>query len=69
MPQATIKMQQTQPLAQAPAPALRTAGAPMAAAAAATASAEADPLVGILSWVTLVAALAAAVLSYLAFSA
>jgi hypothetical protein len=67
MPQATIRMQQTQPLA-APGtvPALRSAPA---VAAATPASTTEDPLIGILSWAALAASLVAAALGYLAFAA
>lgn len=65
MPQATIKMQQTQPLAQSPGPLLR----PASSATTVETISESDPLVSILSWVVLAASLAAAAINYLAFSA
>lgn len=67
MPQATIRMQQTQPLSQAPSAAVRTI-----TPAATTATAEpaaADPLVNILTWAVLAVSLAAAATAYLAYSA
>ncbi len=65
MPKATIRMQQTQPLSSAPAPALRSAGGLASTAVVA----EADPMVGVMSWIVLVVSLASAVLGYLAYSA
>jgi hypothetical protein len=65
MPKATIKLQQTQPLAQAPAPTIRTAGATQVAAA----GGESDAATGILSWVVFVLSLASCVLGYIAYSA
>jgi hypothetical protein len=67
-PQQTVRMSQpTQNLSQAPAPALRTASAPAATVDAAPAGN--DTTVSILSWAAMVFALAAAGLSYWAFSA
>ena len=66
-PQATVRLsaQPTQQLSAAPAPAIRTAPAPAAAVEGDTAS---DGVVSILSWIACVAAIGAAVLSYLAYS-
>jgi hypothetical protein len=70
MPKATVKMQQTQPLAPAPAAAITKAPAPATvSAAAAEAEPAADPLVGILGWVAAAAALVALGLTYAALSA
>jgi hypothetical protein len=66
MPKATIKLQQTQPLAQAPAPSIRTAPATQVGA---TAAGESDAATGILSWIVFVLSLAACVLGYMAYSA
>jgi hypothetical protein len=63
MPQATVKLQPTQPLVQAPAPTIKTAATLTSAAETAV-----DPMVGILSWVVLAASLAAAAFSFLTFS-
>jgi len=66
-PQATVKLSQpTQNLAAGPAPAIRTAPAPAAAAEGASGG---DGLVTILSWAAAVISLAAAALSYMAYSA
>src|SRR2546425_477063 len=65
-PQGTVRLQPpTQPLGQPP-PARPATLAP--ATAAVTEPAEADPLVGVLSWIVLLAALAAAGLGYYTFS-
>jgi hypothetical protein len=63
-----MKMAQTQPLNPG-VPAIRPGGATPSLAGPAAMDAEADPVVGILSWVVLIAAAAAAALSYLAHSA
>ena len=68
-PQATIKMAQTQPLAAAPVPAVRTTTTTTPAAVVTDSDEAADPLVGILSWVVLIASIAAAAMAYLAYSA
>ena len=67
MPKATIRMQQTQPLSAAPAPALKAAS--LAVSGNAIEDEDDDPVVGVMSWIMLVASIAAAALSYLSFSA
>jgi hypothetical protein len=68
LPQATVRLnpQPTQQLSAGPAPAIRTTGAPAAAAAEAAAP---DTITTALTWATVAVSLAAAALSYLAFSA
>jgi hypothetical protein len=68
-PQATIKMQQTQPLAQAPAIRPAAAHAPAGAPAVAVESEGADQMTNILSWVVLAASAVAAAAAWMAFSA
>ena len=65
-PQATVRLaQSTQSLAAGPAPAIRTA----APAAATVETAGTDTVVTILSWAAVAVSLAAAAISYMAFSA
>jgi hypothetical protein len=69
LPKATVKMQQTQPLVNRPAPSL-TPAAPMSVAPAmAGGDAEADPMVTPLSIAAVVLSLVALIFTYLAYSA
>jgi hypothetical protein len=67
LPKATVKMQQTQPLVNRPAPTMSTS--PAVAAAAISSGAEADPLVAPLSIAAVVLSLVALITTYLAYSA
>jgi hypothetical protein len=69
MPQSTLKMQQTQPMAATPAPAMRKASLSPAITPIEIDDDEEDPMIKILSWVVLAVSLAAAAVGYLAFSA
>jgi len=65
-PQATVRLSQpSQSLTAGPGPAIRTAAAP----AATTEVAGADPIVNALSWAAVAISLAAAVFTYMAYSA
>jgi hypothetical protein len=66
MPKATVKLQQTQPLPQAPAASVKTTSLSSAVPVIVN---EADPLVLWASVAVCVASLAAAILGYLTFSA
>jgi hypothetical protein len=71
MPKATVKMQQTQPLVRQPVPStIQTAPAIQTAAAStsSTSSPENDPIMNVLAIAAFIVSLAAAVLSFLAYS-
>lgn len=65
MPKATIKLQQTQPMSAGP----MAAPKPATTLAVADEDSEDDPVIGVMSWIVLAAAIAAAALSFLAYSA